>query len=56
MQFLEDQLNKKAENEIEKNNKYGKPVNWEDLIYETNRYMYSFQHYETRSFAKDSWC
>ena len=30
----------------------GNKIKWEDLIYETNRYVYRFQEFETkRSFA-----
>ena len=44
---------KKPKNEIENILEIGKIMNREDLIYETNKNVYSFQQFETiKSFAK----
>ena len=51
--IVRDQQNEEAKNEKEKIKEIENIVKRGDLIYETNKYVYSFQQFETiRSFAK----
>ena len=49
----QDQLNGKGKNKIEIIKKMQKKVKREDLVYETDKFVYNFQHFKTiRCLAK----